>query len=243
MGLIMKQPKKQKCTNPDLAHYWTNELKEVPSDNMALQQSSLPLSQRPVKVWCSNTMMVMLYNTFHPNTTVLRLTIRLHEHKNGILDWDALMQIKDATGFSGYQAFEVYPDKADIVNAKNLRHLWIMPPDTKIDIGWIRRYENVNVIEPFTVQKELSIAQEQLDVFIKGGQWSSVAKHGYPKDERKKYVVLYHFPKETNHNMFIVRYSSLSGFAVPVGAIVTHYHSVLELPEELTVKPKQSKNA
>lgn len=239
----MKQPKKQKCTNPDLAHYWTNELKEVPSNNPALTQTSLPLEQRPSRVWCSNTMMVMLYNVFYKDVDAYRMTIRLHEYKDGLLDWDALNDIKNKTGFGDYQAFEVYPDKADIVNARNLRHLWIMPLNTKIEIGWIRRYNGVNAIDPFSAQSELSIAQEQLDVFIKGGQWSSVAKHGYPKDERKKYVVLYHFPKETNHNMFIVRYSSLSGFAVPVGAIVTHYHSVLELPEELIVKPKQSKNA
>lgn len=226
--------KRVKCPNQNLAPYWQNSLVEIPKDSPIFTESSTPLEQQPLKVWCNNFCMVMLYPA---KDNVLRLTIRLHDHRNGVLDFDALDSIKNDCGFSKYQAFEVYPDKADMVNACNLRHLWIMPLDTKLDIGWIRNTQDKVVINPFELQSELKISHEQLDVFIQGGQWSSVTKHGYPKDERKKYVVLYHFHNETHHNMFIVRYSSLTGFAVPNGAIVTHYHSVLELPKELIVTP------
>lgn len=225
--MMSKQIKRLKCPNQALAHYWQDTLKEVPAsvtDALVTQSHEL----RPKQVWCNNQLMVMLYPL---DDGALRLTVRLHEHKQGVLDWDALQKIKSDCGFGDYQAFEVYPEKRDVVNARDLRHLWIMPKGVKLDIGWIRKRDDYTVIEPFKVSKELEIATEQLDVFIKGGQWSTVSKHGYPKDERKKYVAICGFLGDTRNHIFIVRYSSLSGFAVPKGAIVTHYYAVLEMPE------------
>ena len=227
---MTKQVKRLKCPSPALAPYWQNSLKELPSSVFSTL-SSMPIDIQPKAVWCSNQLMVMYY----PNENgQARLTIRLHEHKQGVLDWDALQQIKTECGFSSYQAFEVYPESRDVVNARDLRHLWLMPKNSKLAIGWIREKNSYNIIEPFVLAKELDTALEQLDVFIKGGQWSSVEKHGLPRTDNKKYIVIYHFHGDKRHHVFMAKYSSLSGFAIPVGAIVTHYYSLLELPKGIT---------
>lgn len=43
------------------------------------------------------------------------------------ISWDDLQWLKDACGFGARDAVEVYPPAADVVNAANMRHLFILP--------------------------------------------------------------------------------------------------------------------
>lgn len=222
-----KQVKRVKCPRPELSDYWQDKIKELPPSLLGFSSS---VDVRPMTAWCSNKLMVMYYPS--PDGTA-RLTIRLHEHKQAVLDWDSLQDIKTACGFAEYQAFEVYPTKSDIVNACNLRHLWLMPKSVKLDLGWVRQREGYTLIEPLTVARELDTALEQLDVFIKGGQWTVIAEHGYPKKDGKRYIVVFHFNSDTRHHLILTRFHSVTGFSLPKGAIATHYYSVLEMPHGL----------
>ena len=71
----------------------------------------------------------------------LRLTINrtdIDQHgawKDGIT-WDELQTIKNAVGYEDCDAIEVFPRKADLVNASNMRHLWILP--TNLPFIWRR---------------------------------------------------------------------------------------------------------
>ena len=42
------------------------------------------------------------------------------------IPWDDLQDIKNAVGFVGMDAVEVYPKKKDVVNVAPMRHLWVM---------------------------------------------------------------------------------------------------------------------
>ncbi|PIJ43286.1 hypothetical protein BOM24_08950 [Tatumella sp. OPLPL6] len=84
---------------------------------------------RRVAVWLSHEFLVQ---QIAEENGVIRLTINLN-YRNGNgrwqdgISWDELQQIKNAVGFSEYDAVEVYPKESDLVNVANMRHLWILP--------------------------------------------------------------------------------------------------------------------
>lgn len=53
------------------------------------------------------------------------------------ISWESLQQIKQACGFGGMDAVEVYPADEDVVNVSNMRHIWIIPG--RLPFVW-RRY-------------------------------------------------------------------------------------------------------
>lgn len=50
------------------------------------------------------------------------------------LTWDELQAIKRDVGFGDWYGFEIYPPDQQVVNAANIRHLWISPEP--FGIGW-----------------------------------------------------------------------------------------------------------
>lgn len=84
----------------------------------------------PVKAVRSSQFIVQIFEY----NDITRLSISRTELDNtgdwkGGITWDELQSIKDACGYSDFDAVEVYPKKQDVVNVANLRHLWIIPPE------------------------------------------------------------------------------------------------------------------
>jgi hypothetical protein len=40
--------------------------------------------------------------------------------------WDTMQRIKNECGYGDFDAVEVYPRDADLVNVANMRHLWVL---------------------------------------------------------------------------------------------------------------------
>ena len=104
----------------------------TPFDFVPVPESHWPKivhNPKRVAVWLSPDFMVQ---QVAESNGVIRLTINIvaldgeSRWQDGIT-WDDLQQIKNAVGFSEYDAVEVYPRQCDLVNEANLRHLWILP--------------------------------------------------------------------------------------------------------------------
>ena len=54
----------------------------------------------------------------------IRLDIMRRDYRDGIT-WDQMNEIKNACGFSEFDAVEYFPRQRDIVNTANIRHLYI----------------------------------------------------------------------------------------------------------------------
>ncbi len=52
------------------------------------------------------------------------------------ISWDTLMKIKSAVGYGDRDAVEIYPKDDNVVNVANIRHLFILPFDHKLDCIW-----------------------------------------------------------------------------------------------------------
>ena len=58
--------------------------------------------------------------------TINRTTINAQMDWEDGITWEELQALKDQAGFADFDAVEVYPRQADIVNSKNVRHLWVL---------------------------------------------------------------------------------------------------------------------
>lgn len=86
---------------------------------------SLPLKQ----VFRSKDFLVQVYEGTPTRLSISRNEIDSKGNWRDGITWDELQSIKDACGFADCDAVEAYPRKADIVNLKNMRHLWIVPAE------------------------------------------------------------------------------------------------------------------
>lgn len=108
------------------------QLKEVPQDEWP------PHNQKGlVKVFLSGQFLVQ---QFSEDSGVTRLSVcktkrRGSKWADGIT-WDELQEIKNMIGFAGKCAVEVYPEKANVVNVANMRHLFVLPE--RPDFAWSR---------------------------------------------------------------------------------------------------------
>lgn len=93
------------------------------------------------EVWRSRTMLCQIYQ--YGGVTRLTISSTDYRAETGAvrdgLSWDELMQVKRECGFGAYEAVEIYPADANIVNVANMRHLWItgeaMPFGWDVDSG------------------------------------------------------------------------------------------------------------
>ncbi len=85
-----------------------------------------------LRAWRSRYFLVQEFCA--PAPAVIRLSVNRTERmdtpqgerwKDGIT-WDDLQWIKGQCGYADLDAVEVYPASKDVVNAANLRHIWIM---------------------------------------------------------------------------------------------------------------------
>lgn len=86
------------------------------------------MTPQPTRVWRSQRYLAVEYPAPAPALVRLSIqtTILVAEDWADGLRWDQLQQIKRECGYGSYDAVEVYPADADIVNVANMRHLWIM---------------------------------------------------------------------------------------------------------------------
>lgn len=210
-----------KCPNPNLSPFWGAALKEVPRHVWPSNTAA------PDRLFMNNVLTVQLFNE---KSGMVRLSVKSHDGKGG-LEWDLLQQIKNDVGYSKCQAIEIYPSSKDVVNVANMRHLWVLP--TALDIGWFRQVYDVDRIEPFTVQREHTIALEQLDKFIKGGDWVSIAKNGPPSRDGQYMAVWYFIDSPKKRRQSVVTFDTCTGWVKATKfMIITHYHHLMELPHE-----------
>lgn len=110
----------------------SDKLKSIPKDRWPVGHES---SNR-IAVWLSDFHLVQV---FSEPEGVVRLTIGSTKRKpdgnwKDGFTWDALQFIKSQVGYGAFDAMEIYPRDADVVNVANLRHLWVAPKP--IAIAW-----------------------------------------------------------------------------------------------------------
>ncbi len=103
---------------------WPDALKEWSRDEWPAP------NERVSRVWRSRGFLVQGYKEAAP--VILRLSIvraGLDQHGGWQQDitWEELHRLKSEAGFGDYEAVEVFPRDADVVNVANIRHLWILP--------------------------------------------------------------------------------------------------------------------
>jgi hypothetical protein len=70
--------------------------------------------------------------------TMLHLNIRRRD--GGMFkDWRHFQQIKNEIAGEECEAVEIYPAESRKVDTSNKWHLWVLPPGTKLDLGWSQR--------------------------------------------------------------------------------------------------------
>lgn len=93
-----------------------------------------------VEVWLSAEYLVQVFE--RPEEGGRRLTIRRIDGAEIVARWDVLQAIKNAVVGPQATALEVYPTARDLVDAFNMRHLWVVNNDEArlaSRIGWKRR--------------------------------------------------------------------------------------------------------
>ena len=92
----------------------------------------------PLKVWRSAEFFV---REFSPTPDgVIRLSVnRTHVDPTSLrwvdgISWDDLQRLKGEAGYADWEAVEVYPPSACVVNEANLRHLWVLP--ARMPFSW-----------------------------------------------------------------------------------------------------------
>lgn len=115
---------------------WPDELKLVDWDDLPEGDN-----QGLVEVWRSNRFLLQVYEH---SETILRLSINrtdvdLQEGRwqDGIA-WDTLQRLKRECGRGDWEAVEIYPADADVVNVANMRHLWVFKNGLKLPFGFGR---------------------------------------------------------------------------------------------------------
>lgn len=95
--------------------------------------AGVPDSKRPLMVWRSRNYLVQLYSV---ESVEYPLMLRLSVNRTKVkadgqwedgLTWDELNAIKQEVGYSEWYGMEIYPPTWNIVNDRNIRHLWLNP--------------------------------------------------------------------------------------------------------------------
>jgi hypothetical protein len=95
-------------------------------------------SKPPVRVWRSRYYLVQMHE--EESGTRLSINRTTFDVATGRWDenisWDELQLVKRECGFADRWAVEIFPPDSEIVNAANMRHLWLLPEAPSF--GWKR---------------------------------------------------------------------------------------------------------
>ena len=113
---------------------WPEGLVEWPRSEWPVSSDT---AGAPAKVWRSRLYLVQQYPAVAPALCRLSINIasRPGERWADGITWKQLQQIKRQVGYCGFDAVEVYPDDDDVVDVANMRHLWILEPDS-LPFAW-----------------------------------------------------------------------------------------------------------
>lgn len=105
------------------AEQWPNELKLLTPEQWPTHFSG----DKPIEIWRSKEFLLQVY----VGNGIERLSVnrcRLGRGGNWSEDisWDDLQRLKRECGRGDFDAVEIYPRDADLVNVANMRHLWVM---------------------------------------------------------------------------------------------------------------------
>lgn len=110
---------------------WPARLTEVPRDLWPYHDGG------QIQVLRSSEFLVQVFagrsDAVIARLSVVRTRLVGRDWADGIT-WGELQDIKNQCGYSDYDAVEVYPDAADVVNVANMRHLWVMAD--KLPFAW-----------------------------------------------------------------------------------------------------------
>ena len=123
-------------------HKRMNELMEEenakwPARLKKLSKSEWPATQQRwlMEVWRSRGFLVQVYYQGEvKRLSVCRTTIKQNGNWAEEITWNDLQALKEQCGYGDKAAVEIYPPDKDIVNAANMRHLWVL--DTPPDFMW-----------------------------------------------------------------------------------------------------------
>lgn len=104
---------------------------------LSIHPMEINIPGRPRRAWRSREFLVQLFDTF---AGVLRLSInrtRVDPATMRWLDgitWDELQRLKREAGYGDYEAVEIFPPDANIVDVANIRNLWVLPE--RLPFSW-----------------------------------------------------------------------------------------------------------
>lgn len=83
-----------------------------------------------IAVYRSRGFLVQIFDAPEPaisRMSVLRTSIKTNGDWQENITWEELQRLKREAGYGDWDAVEIYPPDADVVNVANLRHLWLLP--------------------------------------------------------------------------------------------------------------------
>jgi len=100
---------------------WPLTLKVVPKHEWPQSQP-----KNLINVLRSRCFLVQIYDEKNAaRLSVCRTEVQGNRWKDNIT-WDELQELKRQCGYGGMCAVEIYPPDYDVVNAANMRHLWVL---------------------------------------------------------------------------------------------------------------------
>lgn len=106
---------------------WPEALKLWPREDWPI---SLAVGNNVREVYRSRGFLVQVYNEPWPvvaRLSVIRSSLKPDGDWKEDITWEELQRLKREAGYGDFDAVEVYPPDADVVNVANLRHLWVFP--------------------------------------------------------------------------------------------------------------------
>lgn len=102
---------------------WPEGLVEIPRVEFLARMTG---PRPPARVRRSREFLVQMFKEGeHTRLSICRTIHTGHRWADGIT-WDDLQRLKCEAGFFDVCAVEIYPPDADVVNAANMRHLWLL---------------------------------------------------------------------------------------------------------------------
>lgn len=119
---------------------YTNEWVDV-----GTEMAEVAMSERPFAVKRNRHFIVQLY---HYETKEWGMCVRLSCNRTNLdvqgnwcdgITWDELQEIKSKCGYGDRVALEVFPEDSELIMDSNMRHLIVLPLNTRPSFAWTRK--------------------------------------------------------------------------------------------------------
>lgn len=131
-----------KTTRKSIRLYMESCSEKLSSKFVPVPQELWPtLKNAPLAIWENRFFLAQVYDAggvYHRISVTRRKLGYGRTFDDGIY-WDELMTIKAGIGMGHRFAVEVYPEDINIVNAANMRHLWVFPLGQRLNFAWTEK--------------------------------------------------------------------------------------------------------